>query len=555
MLMQNYAMMRVAGFIKQVVDEIGGQNRFPVIGRHFIHIFLFTLVLVVSLFLMRKLIISASRKIEFRLREKIFGKLLALDYLFFQKHDTGDIVSRCTNDLDDVRTLLGPGIMYVPNSLTRFIIFFPVLFQLSHSIILVITAVLLLLMTLIMVLIPRLRPLYRQLQEMDAKISTQGWQAISGISTIKLHNLEEIEGRRFGALNREYIKKNMSVVIRRDTLWPVFIFVFSLTEVIILLMGGRQVIAGQLTIGELFQFNIMIASLTFPILSFGWIMSLLQQGISAMGRINYILDHPEPTQTGLKDLEADRLVFEIKNLHYRYPGIEQEVLTGIDLTIEPGQTIGITGMVGSGKSTLLNIIGGLLKPGPGMVLINGQDIGDFSQSSLSQKISVVSQSPYLFSRTLAENIALGIDGEYDLESIDEAVYKAGLKDDVQAFPEKFSTIVGERGITLSGGQKQRTAIARALVRHTPVLLLDDPLSNVDSATEEQILHHLKTLNHYQTLIVVSHRMSVLKNADLILVMDQGTVVEQGNHFSLMKRKGLYARLARLQQMEVQLEKN
>lgn len=555
MLLQNFGMMKTPIFIREVVDEIGKKNRPDVIRSNFFKIILYTLVVVVSLFLMRKLIIGVSRKIEYLIRERIFNKLMCLGYLFYQGNETGDLVSRCTNDLEDVRTLLGPGVMYIPNSLSRLIFFLPVLIGLNGPLMLIITIMMLFLVILIVGLIPRVRPLYLKIQQMAAKISNRTWQVISGITTIKLSNLEQIEIERFKELNREYVKKHMKVVKYREGMWPLFMFVFSLTELVILLVGGRQVIAGRLTIGELFQFNIMISELTFPILSLGWIMSLMQQGISAMGRINYILEQPEEACKELQKLTAGSLDFEIRNLDYSYPNSREKILNDINLTIKQGQTVGITGKVGSGKSTLLMVMTGLLKPEPGRVFINGIDIRSLNPESIFDKISVVSQDTFLFSKTISENIALGMSGELDKDKAVQAARDAGLETDIETFPGRYEQMVGERGIMLSGGQKQRVAIARALCRRTPALFLDDPMSSIDSRTEEKILNNLKSLNHNQTLVIVSHRISVLKNADIIYVMDQGTVVEQGSHDALRRKGGLYSRLALMQQLEKQLERN
>ncbi len=247
----------------------------------------------------------------------------------------------------------------------------------------------------------------------------------------------------------------------------------------------------------------------------------------------------------------DELWFCIRNLTYRYPGHSKEVLRDINLTIKPDQVVGITGQVGSGKSTLLNILIGLIKPEPGQVFVNGSDICEIEPRSLYGKVAVVSQEPFLFSKTVAENIALG-PGEMPMKAIQKAAVDAGLSKDIQAFHQGLSQVVGERGITLSGGQKQRVAIARALGRCAPILVLDDPLSNVDARTEAQILQNLQSLRCYRTLIIVSHRISVLKGADVIYVMDDGAVVEKGKHNSLVRKKGIYARLAKLQQMEMEL---
>jgi ATP-binding cassette subfamily B protein len=448
--------------------------------------------------------------------------------------------------------MLGPGVMYIPNSLSRLILFLPVLIGLSGPLMLILGFIMAFLVVIIILLLPLLRPLFLQIQEAMGTMNNRVWQVISGISAIKQSTAEKIEIRRFKDLNEEYIKKQMAVVKLQEFLRPLFFFVFSVTELVILWVGGKQVINGQMTLGELLQFNIMISYLTWPILALGWMISLMQQGISALGRINYILDHPVEDGDKKKILELDEPSFCTRDLTYRYPGHSKEVLRNINLIIKPDQVVGITGQVGSGKSTLLNILIGLIKPEPGQVFVNGSDICEIEPRSLYDKIAVVSQEPFLFSKTVAENIALG-PGEMPMKAIQKAAVDAGLSKDIQAFHEGLSQVVGERGITLSGGQKQRVAIARALGKCAPILVLDDPLSNVDARTEAQILQNLRSLRCYRTLIIVSHRISVLKGADVIYVMDDGAVVEKGKHRSLVRKKGTYARLAKLQQMEMELD--
>jgi len=548
-VLQNIAYMNIPRYIQLILDEVGQDNRRSVIVNYIWWVVLFVVIMTISLFLMRKLIIGVSRKIEYKLRKKIFNKIIYLDYDFFQKNETGDIVSRTTNDLNDVRMLLGPGILYIPNALTRILLFLPVLIGLSGQMMVVIGAMMIFLILLIVFLLPRLRPMFQSIQEQVAAINSRVWQTITGISTIKQYHLETIELNRFKKLNRTYIQANMKVVKFREFLWPFFLFTFALTELVILLVGGKMVIRGEMTLGQLMQFTMLITFLTFPVLSIGWVMSLMQQGISAMKRINYILHQPVSWIKEEVSITSDNIGFEIKNFSFNYPDQNEPTLKNISLSIKSGQTIGITGTIGSGKSTLLNILSGLFRPEAGKIFINDVDITTINSGNLSENMAIVSQTPFLFSRTIAENIAMG-KTEKIMDLVEKAAQLADVEKDISTFAHGFDEMVGERGITLSGGQKQRLAIARALYKCTPILMLDDPLSHVDAQTETKILENLKKSQCYKTMILISHRISALKHADYIYVMDQGQVKEQGTHRTLMKEKGLYARLAKLQEMEI-----
>jgi len=551
MLLQNYGYVRVPEFFKRTLDEITGANRAGVVLENLLWAGLVMVLTGGAMFLMRNLIIGASRKIEYELRERLYGRLLALDFTFYQANQTGDLMSRCTNDLNEVRTLLGPGVMYVPNALTRFLFFMPVLFALSGPLMLMVCGMLVVLILLIVVVLPRLRPMYRRIQETLASINNQVWQVIAGIQTVKLYTMEDTELERFETLNRGYVRHQMRVATLRGFIWPFFIFLLGVVELVILVVGGGQVIRGEMTLGELLQFNVMVGYLTFPVLSLGWIMSLVQQGLAALERLNYILEYPVEPQAGLQTVADGGLAFSVRGLRYRYPAGGEDVLRGVDLDIAPGQTVGITGMVASGKSTLLNVLCGLLRPEPGMVRLNGTDLTALQPDDVYGQIAVVPQETFLFSRTVARNIALGADAA-DPAGVQAAAVQAGLDKDIQTFPHAYDEMVGERGITLSGGQKQRVAIARALWRDRPVLFFDDALSSVDAATESAILESLRGLRQRKTLVVVSHRISALKASDVIHVMDAGRIVESGTHEELLARQGLYFRMARLQQMELAL---
>jgi ATP-binding cassette, subfamily B, multidrug efflux pump len=559
MLVQNYGSMKVPSYFQKILDEVTGPNRGEVVWSLIAVTAAYAVATVIALYLMRRLIIGVSRSIEYSLRRRIHEKLLELDHSFFQAHETGDLVSRTTNDLDNVRTLLGPGVMYIPNSLGMFAFFFPALVRLSGRLTLLVGGVLVLVIALIFIVLPRMERLYRRIQEATGAINSRVWQVVSGITTVKLFTMERHEEERFKRLNRDFLARTMATVKVQEALWPLFTFVFAVTELVIIMAGGRLVISGGMSLGQLLQFNVMITMLTFPVLSLGWIMSLLQQGISAMGRINTILDGPAEIRADWKPLTGDGLDLAVRGLTFSYPGSSRAAVKDVSLAIRPGEFIGLTGTIGSGKTTLLNLLTGLLKPPRGMVFVNGADIRDIDPARLFERMGIVSQSPFLFSRTLAENIAMGANGGGEPrpgaleERVKEAAALAGLSHDVAAFPQGYGQLIGERGITLSGGQKQRAAIARALLKDSFVVIMDDSLSSVDARTEAAIIENLKGVRQGRTLIVVSHRISPLKGADRIYVMDGGSVVEEGTHAALAGSGGLYARLVRLQQLERTLD--
>lgn len=547
MVIHNFTYMKIPIHFKEILDEIMGNNRMEVIRANIFPVVFYTLITVLAMVYMRKLIIGVSRKIEYRFRIRLYEKLLSLNYSFYIQNETGDIVSRCTNDLNDVRTLLGPGIMYVPNALSRLLIFFPVLFNLNFQMLIIISLMQGGLVVLIILILPRIRPLYQKIQEFVGSINNRVWQVVSGITTIKLYALEKTEVGRFEQLNQQYISRQMSLLKRIGFLWPFFLFVISLTELVILLIGGREVIAGRMTLGELLQFTIMVSYLTFPVLSMGWIMSLLQQGISAMKRISHILLQPDKKESGQGPLKESLFDIRINNLTFSYPGNNREVLKDISLEIRPGQIIGIAGPVGSGKSTLLQLISGIFRPDPDMIHINGRDINSLDPDGLMQNISMVPQYTFLFSKSIRQNILMS--ARVDEQKLDSVVKTAGLFDELGTFPDGIDQMVGERGITLSGGQKQRIAIARALMKQAPLLIFDDALSSVDSKTESHIMEEIVGKKSFSTLILVSHRISSLRYADIIYVLKDGKVVEKGTHDQLIRQQRCYYQMARFQQLE------
>ncbi len=554
MVGQNYALLRGSELLKLLLDEIAaGANERAVVLGLIAQAFALAIAAGACLYGMRRLIIGVSRDVEYELRDLLFRTLLALDFDFYQRRRTGDIISRCTNDLNDVRTLLGPGIMYLPDALSRLALFAPVLIGLHAVMAGALGALMVSLIAVILVLTPRLRPRFRRVQELVAAINDRVWQIVTGINTVKLYGLAASETERFRELNRRYISANVGLARTRGVLWPLLQFLYGLATLMLLLLGGGAVIRGTLTIGELLQFSAIVGWLTFPVLSLGWVSSLIQQGVSAMERIHAILDHPVADRPADPvPVPAGPMAMAAAGVSYRFPNADRDALTGVNLSIEAGRTLGITGGVGSGKSSLVLLLAGIAAPSGGTLTFNGVDASAIDPSAYRGRIAYVPQEPFLFSASVAENIAMGSEEEVSRERIAAAARLAAVDEDIARFPDGYDTLVGERGITLSGGQRQRVAIARALVRDSDLLIMDDALSSVDSDTETAILTNLRALRSSRTIVIVSHRVSALQLADRIAVMEGGTVVEAGSHKRLLGARGRYARLAELQQLEAAL---
>ncbi len=547
LILQNVFYVLIPETFKKILDELAGQNRWELLQGYMVDVLLYTAGLTLALYIMRNLIIGISRKIEYKLRKDIYHKLTSVDIKFYRDHETGDLSSRCTSDLSDVRLLLGPGIMYVPNSLTRIGFFIPVLATISSEILMYCGILVSFVIFMIIVVLPRIRPLFKGIMEMQGALSNYVWQTISGISTIKQFAMEKEEMERFADINKKYIAGRMKIAIVKDSLWPFFMLIFSLTSLVILYIGGRQVINGEMTIGELMQFVVMISMLTFPILSLGWVMTLIQQGISAMERINGILDYPDEISDKGEQLNGG-FELNIENLGFAYKDSTETVLENISMTISPGEVVGVTGRVGCGKSTLVKLITRMEAPDKGDILINGKSINSIKPDELYKAVGVVAQDPFLFSKSVKDNISLG-PGEMNYEEVVKSAEIAGVSEEIEALPDKYDQIIGERGLTLSGGQRQRVTIARGIYKEPSLLIMDDALSAVDSETEEKILKDLLSKNSNMSILFISHRISSLKAADRIYVLGKGEVCEEGTHDELLNRDGTYAKLAALQRME------
>lgn len=504
-------------------------------------------------FLTRWIVIGVSRDIEFDLRNDLFRHLETLSFSYYQKNRTGDIMARATNDLNAVRMLLGPAIMYSANT----IVFTAgaLIFMTHISPKLTVWAFLPLPIVSIVVQYfgKRIHERFERIQAMFSEISARAQENFSGARIVRAFSQEEAEVAQFETANREYIRRSLRLVRLMGMLWPTLETMLGLAVVLVLWLGGRQVIRGNMNVGDFVAFTTYMVQLTWPIIALGWVINIFQRGTASMGRINEILvahadiaDTPQSSKLQNADIRGE---IEFRNLSFAYN--ETPVLKHINLKVPAGTSLAIVGPTGSGKSTLVDLIPRIYDATPGSVLIDGRPIADYPLETLRRAIGFVPQETFLFSDTVRENVAFGVESATD-EEIHAAAEGASIAKDIESFPESYRTMVGERGITLSGGQKQRTAIARALIRNPRILILDDALSSVDTYTEERILEHLREVMKGRTTIFISHRVSTVRNADQIAVLHNGEIVELGRHEELLEKNGYYADLYNKQLLEEEL---
>ncbi|MDZ7269640.1 MAG: ABC transporter ATP-binding protein/permease [candidate division KSB1 bacterium] len=503
---------------------------------------------------MRQTIIVVSRFVEYDLRNDYLRHLQRMSRGFFNRHPTGDLMARATNDLNAVRAVLGPGIMYASNTLVVGMGAFILMMLMSVKLTLLAMLLLPLMVVIVKVTMDRIYTAYHQIQEQFSRITARVQENLSGIRVIKSYLREAFEIEQFGRLNREYMRQNIALSKVESLLWAGMGTLSGAGILLLLWVGGREVIYGRLSWGEFVAFVAYLGMLTWPMIALGWVINVVQQGAAAMGRINRILrETPEIRDTPDTDhtLTTIRGEIEFQNVSFRYHE-SAWALRHINLKIPAGMTLAIVGHTGSGKSTLVNLIPRLFDPTEGRVLIDGTDIRRIPLAVLRRHIGCVPQETFLFSDTIQENITFG-SAVNNGESLQAAATLARIRDEIESFPERYATLLGERGINLSGGQKQRVAIARAILRQPRILILDDALSAVDTCTEDEILRGLRGVMRERTSIIISHRISTVRDADLIVVLKDGMIVERGTHELLLEKDGLYAELSRMQQWEEDLE--
>ena len=511
-------------------------------------------------FLTRWIVIGVSREIEFDLRNDLFRHLEGLSYSYYQRTRTGDIMARATNDLSAVRNLLGPAIMYSANTIVFTAGALIFMLSISHKL----TFYAFLPLPIVSITIQhfgrKIHERFERIQAMFSEISARAQENFSGARVIRAYVQEEAEIAAFEIANQEYIKRSLKLVRLMGMLWPTLETMLGLALVLVLWLGSREVISGRISVGGFVAFNTYMVQLTWPIIALGWVINIFQRGTASMGRINEILvEKPEiedseaiqvKSRTGESRVPT-QIEGEIEFRHLNFSYNSTPVLQDINLRIPAGSSLAIVGPTGCGKTTLVSLIPRIYDAEPGSVLIDGIPIREYPIAGLRRNLGFVPQETFLFSETMRENIAFGKEDATD-EDVRLAARAASIAEEIEGFPERYRTLVGERGITLSGGQKQRTAIARAIIRNPRILILDDALSSVDTHTEDKILNHLREIMQGRTTIFISHRVSTVRNADRIAVLHTGRIVELGTHDELVAKDGYYTELYNKQLLEEEL---
>lgn len=517
-------------------------------------ILLFTFLSGLFMYFTRRTIIVASREIEYDLRRDLMDSIRDQSMNFFHEHPTGSLMAHATNDIPATREFLGPAVMYSANTITTFIFALYFMLTLNTTITLISLIPLPFIAYLTYLLGKKIHNAFKNVQEKYAELTTQAQESFSGLRVIRAYTRETYEEELFEKISFEYLKRNLKLARIDAFFMPVLMLLVGLSQILVLLYGGNLVIKGEATLGDLTQFFIYLELLIWPVAAIGWITNLVQRGAASAGRLGKLMDLKSEINenTNINELEINSTDIKFEDVSFTYKNANKSSLNNINLEIPNGSTLGIVGTVGSGKTSIINVLTRLYDIEDGKILISGNNIKDIPNKKIRELISIVPQEPFLFSDTIYNNITFG-KPDATMDEVIEISKKVKLFEEVNSFENKFNTLLGERGITLSGGQKQRVAIARALIMNPKILILDDSLSAVDTNTEEHILSSLKEFSNNRTTIIISHRLSAVKDADNIIFLENGNILEQGKHIELIGLNQRYAKMYKLQKIAAELE--
>lgn len=554
-ILSNTILMASPWIVKLAIDGLK-QNRATMsdLQRYALLIIIIALSAGFFRFMMRRTLIWASRIFEYEFRNEFFRHLLGLPRSFYQETPTGDIIARGSNDIEAVRLLVGPAVMQIGNSVVSIAVALTLMFILSWKLTLIALAAVPILALMTNKLVMQIHKKFFAIQEHFSRMSSFVQENLSGIKVVKAYNQENPQIGDFSKLNKTYIDLNLSLAKTRGLFLPLIFLVVGLITLTLLYFGGRQVIDGAITLGTLVAFIQYLMRLTWPMLAIGWTVSLFQRGTASLERINKILDRESEIVDKPEGQTPPRFKgeIEIRDLNFSYPNDDRLILKDINLTIPAGTSLALVGPTGCGKSTLVNLLVRTFRLPEGKIFIDGHDINKIELKKLRTQIGYVPQEAFLFSQRLSDNIAFGLE-KSPPDEVRKASEIAGIAEEFEEFPDGFETMIGERGVTLSGGQKQRTALARAIIKKPPILILDDAFASVDTSTEDRILNSLSDVIQSRTSIIIAHRISTIKNADKICVMDQGRIIACGTHDELTEKSPEYARIVELQSLKQQLE--